>query len=106
MHDTKCFIFFRGDIPQKIFDLIENPGSAAYSALIYGMSRYGEIMRMDELVEECKTAGIPLDMKVYNQLILSTRNRFGVMERRWEQIKVRIPFFAGLLNRKRRQLSN
>lgn len=55
-----------------MFISVDNPDSKAYSAIIQGMAKYGQVNRALELFEEATLKGFKLNTDTYNSIIKCT----------------------------------
>lgn len=58
-----------GCFAEEIFISIDNPGPEAYSAIVQGMTKYGQIDRAWQLFEEAQNKGHILSVDAFNSII-------------------------------------
>ncbi|KAB0802204.1 hypothetical protein PPYR_04390 [Photinus pyralis] len=58
-----------GSFAEEVFISFENPGAEAYSAIIQGMAKYGQIDRSAQLFEEAQNKGLVLSADTFNAII-------------------------------------
>ncbi|KAK4883101.1 hypothetical protein RN001_006420 [Aquatica leii] len=58
-----------GDLAEEIFISFDNPNEEAYSAIIQGMAKYGQVDRSWQLFEEALSKNLLLSVDAYNSII-------------------------------------
>nr|CAD7201210.1 unnamed protein product [Timema douglasi] len=74
-------------VAETVFRSIEPSTSAAYCALLQGMTRHYQVDRAWQLFEEMNHKGIPLTTEAYNSLIRVTSYLREGMEQRWRLVE-------------------
>ncbi|CAG2066590.1 unnamed protein product, partial [Timema podura] len=84
-------------VAETVFRSIEPSTSAAYCALLQGMTRHYQVDRAWQLFEEMNHKGIPLTTEAYNSLIRVTSYLREGVEQRWRLVEV--PSYAYFINK-------
>ncbi|KAF5301509.1 hypothetical protein FQR65_LT08812 [Abscondita terminalis] len=58
-----------GDLAEEIFISFDNPSAEAYSALIQGMAKHGQVDRAWQLFEEALSKNLSISVNSYNSII-------------------------------------
>ncbi|KAF2366059.1 MyTH4 domain [Trinorchestia longiramus] len=75
-----------GGLADELFDALEQPSAAAYSALIRGLSKYNSVDDAWIKYQEAQAAGLALDVDTLNSLLLTVPLRHEGYEERQQII--------------------
>ncbi|KAF5280612.1 hypothetical protein FQA39_LY05260 [Lamprigera yunnana] len=73
-----------GDLAEEIFITIDNPNAEAYTTIIRGMIKYGQVDRAWQLFEEAQTKNHILSVEAYNAIISAANYLKEGYELRWD----------------------
>ncbi|KAK4293028.1 hypothetical protein Pmani_034231 [Petrolisthes manimaculis] len=74
-------------VAEELFQSLSEKKSAAYCALIRGMTQYYQVDRAWQLYKECQEEELPLDTNTYNSLIRVSSFLRDASDLRWQLVK-------------------